>query len=182
MAIERRPSRPPSGPIPAAKPTTRVPAKKVPTTRFGQRPGTRGIRTEGGGTSRGVALAPKKSNTPLIVVGAAGGALLLIIIIAVAASGSKPSPDASKSKKKGPEPVDVSTLERNGKAKCEEGVEIIQRAYSVSDKAALQRGIQLITEGNQLFDKAHQLSGNMYDTKKYNETLKMARGKVLELK
>jgi hypothetical protein len=125
---------------------------------------------------------PRKSNTPVLIGGVAGGVFLLILIIAVAASGSKRPPDASHPRKAAPKPVDVSELERKGMAKCEEGCTIIQRSYSSSDKAGLQRGIQLITEGNQLLDEAYQRSGNRYDTKKYNETLKMARGKVLELK
>ena len=66
--------------------------------------------------------------------------------------------------------------------KCEEGVVQIQRSYNSADKAGLQRGVALITEGNQMLDKANQMSGHTYDTKKFNETLKMARGKLLELK
>jgi hypothetical protein len=98
----------------------------------------------------------------------------------VAAGGGKKTPAASNPKGSGP--PDVTQLETQGMAKCEQGCEIIQRAYDAGDKAGLQRGITLITEGNAMLDQANQRSGNTYDTKKYNQTLKMARGKLLELK
>ena len=171
MATERRPGQ---------RPTTRVPANtsapaKPPSTRGGRAPGERQA------TTRSLPMQ-KKGNPALLWGGVGGGAFLLIILIAFAASGG-PKKHPEPSNKKAPaRPVDVSQLENDGKTKCEEGVAAIQRAYPISDKAGLQRGVALITEGNGMLDRANQMSGNMYDTKKYNETLKMARGKLLELK
>ncbi len=154
--------------------------RKSPTSRVPQRGTGRAGRAEGGATSRAIPVQ-KKNNTPLLIGAGIGGAVLLVIVIAVAASGgSKKAPAASNPR--GPAPVDVGQLETQGMAKCEQGCEAIQRSYDAGDKAGLQRGINLITEGNAMLDRANQMSGNTYDTKKYNQTLKMARGKLLELK
>ena len=162
-------------------PTSRHPTvHSAPTTRMPTEPARGSSRpVPRHGTSRGAASS-KKSSLP-IVLGAAGGALLLIILIAVAASGGTKKA-APASNPKGPKVVDVASLEADGMKKCEEGVVLIQRAYNIPDKAGLQRGVALITEGNQMLDRANQMSGHTYETKKFNETLKMARGKLLELK
>ena len=55
-------------------------------------------------------------------------------------------------------------------------------AYRSNDKDGLQKGVNLISEGNGLLDKANQLSGNGYDTKKYNDALYLARKKLMELR
>jgi hypothetical protein len=177
-----QPGKSPTSRQPAVRPgTSRQPAVKPPTvhtsptTRMPQeRATTRSVPR----SSRSV--AGKKSQLPLIL-GVAGGGLLLIIILAVALSGTKKPVEASNPKPP-VQKVDVSTLERDGMRKCEEGVVQVQRSYNSADKAGLQRGVALITEGNQMLDQANQMSGHTYDTKKFNETLKMARGKLLELK
>lgn len=185
--VPQRPQRPTTRvPQPAAgkSPTARQPTVRPPTQRIHSAPTTRMPTESSRGTSRGRygtgRAGAAKSSLPL-VLGASAGAFVLILIIAVAASGgTKKAPPASNPK--GPKVMDVAGMEEEGKRKCEEGVYAVQRAYDRADKAGLQRGVQLITEGNQLLDKAYQASGHMYDTKKYNETLKMARGKLLELK
>jgi hypothetical protein len=190
MSTERRPARPTTAranpakaptqrvaPVaPQQKATARVQAVQKPS---GQRPTTRTPRTDRQPT-RSVPTA-RKGNTGLVIGASVGGFVLLIVIIAVAMSGGKRPADASH-RKSGPAPVDVTQLEAQGMQKCEEGCAIIQRAYGTSNKSELQKGIALITAGNELLDKANQMSGNKYDTKRFNETLKMARGKVLELK
>lgn len=157
---------------PAVRPVTQI--HKSPTTRMPQEPAPRLT------TRSPRAVAAKKSSLPLIL-GVAGGALVLIIVIAVAASGGS-APAKAAPKKAAPAGVDVSSLENDGMKKCEEGLVLIQRSYDKSDKAGLQRGVALITEGNSLLDKANQLSGHTYDTKRFNEAFKMARNKILELK
>lgn len=171
--VPTAPPRPATGRVPAA--SSSAPAKKttgrLPREAAGDRPAT----------SRALP-APKQGNPALLWGGVGGGALLLIIVIAVAASGGSKRPGEASNKKASPKPVNVAQLEDDGKRLCDEGVFLIQKAYPVNDKAGLQRGVALITEGNGKLDQANQMSGNMYDTKKYNETLKMARGKLLELK
>ena len=81
-----------------------------------------------------------------------------------------------------PAPVDVSGYERDGLRKCDEGRDLILRSYDTNNKTGLQRGIALIQEGNSLLEKANSISNSKYDTRKYNQALKMARMKVLELK
>jgi len=187
------PSKAPTGRVPAAAPAPRPATGKMPTAPA-PRPATGRISQQKPTTSRGVraggehvgtarsAPSPRKGNPALLWGGVGGGALLLIIIIAIAASGGSKKPAEASNKKASPKAVNVADLEDGGHRKCDEGVFLIQKAYPVADKAGLQRGVALITEGNAMLDKANQMSGNMYDTKKYNETLKMARGKLLELK
>ncbi|HLF94318.1 MAG TPA: hypothetical protein VJB14_12725 [Planctomycetota bacterium] len=177
-------ARPATGKVPMAPP--RPASGRVPTVSAPAKKSTGTSRsTRGGGehspTTRSIP-APQKGNPMLLWGGVGGGALLLIILIAVAASGGSKRQVEASTKKAAPKAVNVAELEDDGKRKCEEGVVAIQRAYPANDKAGLQRGVALITEGNAMLDKANQMSGNMYDTKKYNETLKMARGKLLELK
>ena len=172
------PSKSPTSRQPAVRPPTQV--HKGPTTRMPQQeaPAPRS-------TTRSVPRRPStsspKSSLPLIL-GIAGGVLALVVVIAIAVGGSGKKKAEPTTKKAAPAAVDVSKLEADGMRKCEEGVVAIQRAFDIADKAGLQRGVALITEGNQMLDKANQLSGHTYDTKKYNETLKMARGKLLEMK
>lgn len=173
MALDRRPARPTTRALRAApgkSPTQRAPAQKPAgrTTRAKARPAS--------------GLRPSPSRTPLIVGGAVGGAILLIALIAVVAGKSSSRPPDRAPARKAPKPVDVSQLEREGMTKCEQGLALIQGAYNAGNKANLQKGVELIREGNSLLEEANRLSGHMYDTKKYNEALKMARNKILELK
>ena len=151
MAIKRRPARPA---------TARLPQRST------------------GRTS--LVLPTRKNNTPLIIGGVAGGALLLILFIWAASGSTSSRPDASNTR--APAPVDVSGYERDGLRKCEEGRALILRSYDTNNKTGLQRGIIMIHEGNSLLEKANRISDNKYDTRKYNQALKMARMKVLELK
>jgi hypothetical protein len=147
------------------------------TTRSVPRAGTERRRHPVGSGSR--------SNTGLIIGGAAGGFVLVVAIIALAATGGarKPPPAASAAKA----PQSAAELEEAGIRKCDEGLHLIQRnEFSTSDKVTLrqdlQRGVELITEGTQLLDRANRISNNKYDTTKYGQAMKLARGKLLELK
>lgn len=157
--------------------TSRVPSGRGDGSK---RPSTRVPRGGKAATSRaGLRSLPKKNQTPLILGLCGGGAFLLILVIVVATSGSTPE---KRSKAKGKAPVDVSQLERDGLAKCEEGRRLILRAYDANDKSGLERGMGLITAGNTLLEEANRRSGNMYDTKAFNQAFQLARKKVLELK
>lgn len=140
--------------------------------------------------------SPKKSNLPLILGGVGGGVLLLVVIIAVASSGgSRKAPAASNPKPSAGRPVDVSGLETQGMRKCDEGLVIIQRCdplmrkndLSAGEKGQLktelERGKALLDEGMGMLDEANQKTQyqNKYDTTKYGQTLKLVRGKLLEL-
>jgi len=119
-----------------------------------------------------------------MIIGGAVGGVVLIIILAVALSGSdsKKHADAPASKKEASKKPDVSQYEKEGITKCEAGLKAITDAYRSNDKDGLQKGVNLISEGNGLLDKANQLSGNGYDTKKYNDALYLARKKLMELR
>ncbi len=189
-------ARPATGKVPMAPPrpaTGRIPTASAP---IAKSKGTsRSVR--GGGehhaTTRSVP-SQKKGNPMVLWGGVGGGALLLIIIIAVAASGGPKRPVEAPAKKAAPKPVDVAGLERDGEAKCEEGLGLIQRseglmsgrALNASEKTQLKndldRGIALIKEGMSRFDEANQRSGNTYSTTKYTNAMKAARMKVGELK
>ena len=86
-------------------------------------------------------------------------------------------------------------LEKDGQAKCDEGLKAIQSTEAkmvdgakLSDdekkslKADLERGLKLITEGMNLFDRSHQVSGNTFDTIAYGKARKAAAMKLGELK
>lgn len=174
MALDRRPGRPTTralSPASSKPPTQRTPAAKS-TRRAEARVPTRGIRPASSASSR----------TPLVVGGAVGGILLLVALAAVLGGGGAPASSPKAPARKASKPVDVTELERNGLAKCEQGLTLIQSSYASGNKTGLQRGVDLIREGNSLLEEANRLSGNKYDTKKFNEALKMARNKILELK
>lgn len=176
---------PPPAPTPALGKVIPPPKPTKTTTRIqqaiaGPKTGRLDRATSRVGTTSRPVPVQKKSNA-MLFAGIGGGALLLIIVIAVAASGG-PSPAREAAPSRAKAPVNVADLETEGMRKCDEGVVAVQRAYDINDKAGLQRGVQLITEGNQLLDRAYQLSNNKYDTTRYNQTLKMARSKLLELK
>ena len=86
-------------------------------------------------------------------------------------------------------------LEKEGHAKCDEGLAMIQSREAfmkggakLSDeeqssfRTDLERGIALIREGMNLFDRSYQVSGHRFDTRTYTKAQKAARIKVLELK
>lgn len=176
MALDRRPARPTTRAFPSAPgkpPTQRAPAHKAT---------GRTARAETHAPTRAVRPAPRSSSKTFWIAGGAAGGVLLLIVLIVAASGSSSRAPDKAPVRKAPKPVDVSQLERDGMAKCEQGLALIQSSYNAGHKANLQRGVELIKEGNSLLEEANRLSGNMYDTKKYNEALKMARNKILELK
>jgi hypothetical protein len=176
---------------PSRRPTTRANAAgKAPTTRV---PASSGGRPATGRISARREAAPRgNSSTPILIGGGVGGLILVIVVIAVFSGGSKRPADAS-SKSKAPAPVDVAGLEREAQRKCDEGLLTVQktedrmtgRMLSGTEraqlKAELERGLRLLTEGNNLFEQANQKSGNMYDTVKYNKAIKAARMKIGEL-
>lgn len=146
------------------------------TTRTGRRGRTAESRQE---RRSGRRVAPqKKDNTLLIIGGAGGGLLLLIIIIAVAASGgSEDTPGVTDVR-----PVDVDGLVRVGTAKCEEGLSYIRGGNGT--RAELEKGKALLEDGLSMYDEAYQKTNGEYkfDAKRYTETLKYVRGKLLEMK
>ena len=101
MNVPKRPSRP----------MTRVPQP-------GQKPTTSRTPTQTGKTTRGItqasgrAVAPKKSNTPLLIAACGGAALLLVVVVAVAASGGTPKKVAGPAKKAPAAAPDVSARRR----------------------------------------------------------------------
>jgi len=204
MATERRPLRPATRvSAPAAAPvrtaTSRVPAAPPPPARPAVKTATARVASvspaaakkttgrvgrPGGGTARGGAAPAPKNNT-MLFVGIGAGALVLVVGLAVAFSGGDDhKKHAEPAAKKAPAgKPDVSQLERDGMAKCNEGVKLIKGGLGSNDKAALERGVALISEGNGLLDKANTI-GNTggYDTKDINQTLYLARKKLQELR
>jgi hypothetical protein len=86
-------------------------------------------------------------------------------------------------------------LEKDGQARCDEGLKAIQStetkmvdgakltdAEKKTLKADLERGLKLITEGMNLFDRSYQVSGNTFDTIAYGKARKAAAMKLGELK
>jgi hypothetical protein len=86
-------------------------------------------------------------------------------------------------------------LEKEAQDFCDQGLRIIQSTETqmvdgakLSDedkkklKAELEKGVKLITDGMNLFDRSYQVSEHLFDTNKYGQALKMTRSKLLELK
>lgn len=85
-------------------------------------------------------------------------------------------------------------IEKEGQASCDQGLRIIQDCESLMTgktladpdrdklRTDLEKGKKLIEEGMGLFDRSYQVSEHTFDTTKYGQALKMARGKLLELK
>lgn len=179
----RAPGKAPTSRQPAVKPSTQQ-IHKMATTRMPQEAprgaSTRSVPRAGRG---GAAAGEKKNNLP-IILGVAGGALVLILLVVMMSGGgdkhgAKPKESKKPAAVKAP---DVTSLERDGMKKCQDGAKLIRQAYGSSDKDGLARGVALIQEGNALLDQANTLSGHTYDTKEFIETLKMGRSKLLELK
>jgi hypothetical protein len=87
------------------------------------------------------------------------------------------------------------SIEKEGQASCDEGLKIIQStegkmtgvAKLTDDekkqlKTDLQKGIDLIRDGMNLFDRSFQVSGHTFETTQYTKARKAAAMKVGELK
>jgi hypothetical protein len=179
----------------AIRPATAPVQKQAPaTSRGGKGATTRSVPPAAGARPAARPAAPK-SNMPMMI-GIGAGALVLLVIAFVVMGGKSekaapPAPEkASKSK-----PVDVSSLERDGMAKCNEGLALIQKnqssmgnhssltpAQKQSMMADLEKGKKLISEGMGLLTQANEKSKNTYDTKQYQEALITVRKKLMELR
>ncbi len=86
-------------------------------------------------------------------------------------------------------------IEKEGHAACDQGLTLIQSTEAMmvdgaklSDadrtklKADLQKGVDLIREGMNLFDRSQQVSGHTFDTTRYTKARKAAAMKIGELK
>jgi hypothetical protein len=85
-------------------------------------------------------------------------------------------------------------LEKEAQSSCDKGYRIIQDSESLmtgkilsdAERASLvktlEEGKKLIEAGMSLFDRSHQVSEHLFDTTQYGQALKMARGKLLELR
>ena len=86
-------------------------------------------------------------------------------------------------------------LEKEGQLSCEEGLKIIMSTkdqisdvskLSDEEKAklleSLRKGQKLIQEGMGQFDRSYEVSERRFETKEYQEALKVARLKIPELK
>ena len=87
-------------------------------------------------------------------------------------------------------------LEKEGQLSCDEGLKIIKSTeaqittntskLSDDEKAKLledlRKGVKLIQEGFGLFDRSYEVSERRFETTQYQEALKVARPKILELK
>jgi hypothetical protein len=184
---------PAAKPAPAGRPATgHVQKQPAPTGRAG-RPTTRSVPQAGGGRPTARAAAAK-SNTPLFI-GIGVGAVVLLVgaYVALGGKSEKPAPAAVEKSTK-PKPVDVSSLERDGMGKCNEGLALIQKNQSQLGShdlsagqkqsliADLEKGKKLIADGMGLLTKANELSKNTYDTKQYQEALITVRKKLMELR
>jgi hypothetical protein len=185
-------------PKPAARPATgAVPRQQAPAPATGRArsagSSTRSVAKQSG--SRPVPKQAAKSNMGMMI--AIGGGLVVVLgIAAFAMSGGgheKPETTVKKEASK-PKPVDVSGLETQGLAKCNEGLALIQKhqallsSGSMSDsqksmlKADLEKSRKLIGDGMGLLTQANEKSKNTYDTKQYQEALITVRKKLMELR
>lgn len=117
-----------------------------------------------------------------LYLGIGGGALLLIILAVVMMGGEDGHERASSSgKSKAPKEEapkraapDVSGLEATGKAKCEDGLKIVESRATPDPSAPkdrvlddLEKGILLLNDGLEAFQKASALAGKKYDNGRY---------------
>jgi hypothetical protein len=181
------PARPGTGPVP----------KQAPAPATG-RARTAGSSTRSVAKQSGSRPVPKqaaaKSNTPMMIgIGAAVVVILGIGAFAMSGNSEKPATHAPKEPSK-PKAVDVSKLEQEGLAKCDEGLSLIKKNeasmgnHSLSDgqkgalKADLEKGRKLISDGMALLTQANDKAGRTYDTKQYQEALITVRKKLMELR
>jgi hypothetical protein len=192
--------KPPAKAAPAAKPasagrpaTGPVQRQAPPPTTRGGRPTTRSVSTAGG--ARPAARpAAAKSNTTLFIGIGVGAVLLIVGAFVVMGGKSEKTAPTTVDKPSKPKPVDVSSLERDGMSKCNEGLALIQKNQSQlgsHDLSAgqkqslvgdLEKGKKLISDGLGLLTKANELSKNTYDIKQYQEALITVRKKLMELR
>jgi hypothetical protein len=183
---------PASKSAPAARPATGPLPKQAPATARGRSSTTRSVPTAGGG--RPAARPAVAKNNTMLFVGIGVGAVVLLGGAFVALSGKeKAAPPPVKESSK-PKPVDVSGLERDGMAKCNEGLTLIQKNQSQLSShdlsagqkqsliADLEKGKKLIADGMALLTQANEKSKNTYDTKQYQEALITVRKKLMELR
>lgn len=194
MAAERQPTRPgtkapraaPAAASPplAARPTTRVPQPRLAPVppRPPARPERKTGRVERHLTSRSIPRTSGPPNPMFLVGGILGILFLAVLIIAVAASSSSGRRNRPVEGPKDGAAQEPSVIEREALVKCEKGRTLIQRSYDIGDRAGLQEGMSLIIEGNTALERVNQMTGKKFDTRPYNEALKMARVKLGELK
>ncbi len=183
MATERHPSRPtPRIAQPRLNPGSPPPPLEHPSTRILQKAGIKTGRMERNLSSRPIPVQSRPPSPALIVAGIVGSLFFVVLIVAVAGSGGSDRRYAASNKAEEQAPVEASDLEREGLAKCEQGRDLIRRCYDIGDRVGLQRGVNLIIEGNTMLERVNQMTGRKFDTLKYNQALKMARTKLMELK
>jgi hypothetical protein len=136
--------------------------------------------------------APKSNTTMMIAIGAGVVVVLGIAAFALSGNSKKHEPPPPKAASK-PKVVDVAGLEKEGFAKCDQGLAIIKKcdsemaSTSLSPdqksrlKADLEKGTSLIKDGMSMLAEANQKSGNTYPVTQYNEAKKAARMKLGEL-
>lgn len=161
-----------------------VSAPERPNTRVLQKAGVKtGRATERNLTSRSIPRQSKPPNPMLIVGGIVGALFFMVLIVAVAAgSGGTGRRKPASNDKAEASSAEPATLEREGIAKCEEGCALIMKSYPSGDKGGLQRGLNLVLEGNAMLERVNQMTGKKFDVKRYQETQVMARRKLMELK
>ncbi len=192
MPQDTQPTRPmPRAPQPRLTPpssntqpkTRPMPAAEGPTTRVLQKAGIKSPRPERNLTSRSIPKQSKPPSPALLVAGIVGTLLLMIVIIAAAAgSGVSIHRGRASNTEKVASKEEPATLEREALADCEKGRDLILRSYNTGDRTGLQRGVDLIIKGNTALERVNQMTGRKFDTRPYNEALKMARQKLMELK
>jgi hypothetical protein len=125
--------------------------------------------------------------------------LALILLFVVMSSGHKepeavetaPPPEAAPAP---PKPVDVTTLERDGRQACEDGLalfkalepklvatEKLSAAEKHQLKLDLKKAMDMMSKGMGYLSEANEKSGHTYDTTRYGQARKLAAGKYHEL-
>ena len=179
---------------PPAKPTTGSVRKQpgpAPATQRAAGSSTRSVAKQS--SSRPVPKQAPKSNMTMIIAGVAGVVVILGIAAFAMSGDSKkhetpPPKPASKAK-----PIDVAGLERDGFAKCDQGLAIIKKceapmmnpSLGESERSRLKTDLEqatgLIKDGMAMLDEANRKSGNTYPITPYIEAKKVARMKLGEL-
>jgi hypothetical protein len=134
-----------------------------------------------------------KSNTPMMIgIGAAVVVILGIAAFAMSGDSKKAESPAAKPASKS-KVVDVAGLERDGMAKCDQGLAIIKKSEAQMTssslgegekmrlKADLEQATALLRDGMAMLDEANRKSGNTYSISPYIEAKKVARMKLGEL-
>lgn len=181
-----QPARPATGPLPKAAPATSR-ARAAGSS-------TRSVQKQGSSRPVPKQAAPKSSSTMMIAIGAGVVVLLGIAAFAMSGESKKVETPAAKPPSK-PKAVDVSAMERDGMAKCDQGLKLIQKhsdlmaAANLSDgqkstlKGDLEQGRKLISDGMALLSEASDKSGNKYpNMNQYQEALIIARRKLMTLR